>query len=99
MNTETRNITLNIPEECIQEFLLSVPQVEKIIIKRHGNLFDITTVIDKDDREARYKIYELEGKLIDNLENYLFDFHTIIREGRKLEDIITAEPANIYSKE
>lgn len=67
--------------------LALVKEVEAVFTAQHGNLFHIWTVINEFDTATRQKIYERERAIIDEFEQFEFDFNIVARSNRDLKEI------------
>ena len=78
--------------DVIRHSLGSLPHVERVYIDVHGDLYNVTTIVDDEEESTYNAIYEREGRLIDSFRDSHFDFHVIARRGRALEEIVDACP-------
>ena len=86
-------------ETFIAESFLAIPQVEFVFLSVESNSIDIWTVINKLDREAREKIYDVEYDILGFLEEFNFDFHVICRNDRNIEVIRPSNAKMIFPKQ
>ena len=59
------------------ETISEVAHVKIAERNRHGNrIVHVWTILHKDDRATRFRVYEVEGRLTDLFPELLFEFHT-----------------------
>lgn len=75
-------------EQSIASVLRQIDQVEGVYVCLEGDVFNVFTVIDKDDEDAYDCIYGGERSIIRQFPNLHFDFNVIARRGRLVQDIL-----------
>ena len=74
-----------------------VPAVEGILIEQEGDIFTVWTVVDRLGEQTEARIYQMEGKLMDQFPAEGFDFHILVRRGRPLEEFVGSKRSFAFS--
>jgi hypothetical protein len=88
---EVRQRTTQIvrPEDFIWLELSMVPEVERVFVERRGEAFQVMTVVNDRSPELRRRIFAREKAVIDELQQYDFDFDILTRMNHSLEDLVS----------
>ena len=62
--------------------LSRIPEVRRVTIsereKNGARIVEVWTALSKDDRDIRYRVYEVEEQIMDRFPEWLFDFHVFV---------------------
>lgn len=85
-------------ENYIAQEIAAIKEVEYVFCVIEEDFLDISTLINHLDRKVREKIYEVELKLLKRFLDLSFDFHVIIRENRKVEELLPTTVKMIFRR-
>lgn len=85
-------------EIFVAKSISQVPEVEYIIFSKIDNYYEIWTVINKLDREARDRIYDVEYNILERFRDNYFDFHVICRNDKSIEEICPTNAIIFYRR-
>lgn len=74
-------------ENYISRKLSENAAIEYIFTFKENNILHVWIVINKLDREARDKIYDIEYTILEHFKDIYFDFHVIYRDDRDINDL------------
>jgi hypothetical protein len=86
------------PEDFIWLELSMVKEVERVFVERHGDAFQITTVVNDRSPELRKRIFARERAIIDELPQHEFDFDILTRMNHDLNDLISTADKPSYAR-
>lgn len=69
-------------ESLISSRLALVPDVESVWKSREGRVFYVWSVVNHSSADVRRRVYEKEREIIDELQEYEFDFSIFARRDR-----------------
>lgn len=86
-----------IQQEEVYDFvareLAEVPDVECVLASREGDLWKFWSVVNDFEDALFDTIYDHEDRIRDHFKNVSFDFRTVMRRNRRLEEVIDPEEA------
>jgi hypothetical protein len=85
-------------ESFISRKLAENAAVEYVFTSKEQNILHVWIVINKLDREARDKIYDIEYSILEKFRDNCFDFHVICRDDRYINDLFPSKAIMIYRR-
>jgi len=85
-------------ENFIAKSISRIPEVEYILLSKKDNYYEIWTVINKLDREARDRIYDIEYDILERFRDNYFDFHVICRDDKSIGKIFPTNAIIYYRR-
>lgn len=76
-------------QDFISKELASVADVEAVWTSQQGHVFHVWTLVDNPDQEIRRRIYDHECAIIDQFDDYEFEFNIIPRRGRDAQSVLS----------
>ena len=86
------------PEDFVWLELSMVGEVERVFVERHGNAFQVMTVVNDRSPELRRRIFAREKAIIDQLSQFEFDFDILTRMNQPLTDLVTTTDKPSYKR-
>jgi hypothetical protein len=77
------------PRRLKKSWSLLIPAVESVWTCRQGNVFYVWSVVNHPTPDIRRSIYEQECSIIDQFEEYEFDFDIIPRRDRDTNSVFS----------
>jgi len=96
--TKSNEYSLNEIKLQIVNKLSDLEQIEKIYFDKNENVIIIYIIVNENNRDRLYEIFDKEYEIIENTPNYLLEFKVIIRNNRPLETIISFKQDPIFEK-
>ena len=72
----------------------SVPSFESVHVNTTAWGFECRTIVHNSTEEDRFRLYDIEWTLMQEMPDVGFRFNVIDRENMPLEDVVTLEPAD-----
>lgn len=96
-----RDESLRAVREFVWENIAAVPEVVRVIGNVHEDFIGVCTIIDSPDSTARYRVYEIERKMLVAFPRLSFDFRVVnLRNfaGASITALSTVEGEILYNK-